>query len=51
MKKSNLKPIIVLSAICLIVALILALINSVTSPIIKEAQAKAEKAGKSSDDN
>lgn len=44
MKKSNLKPIIVLSAICLIVALILALINSVTSPIIKEAQAKAEKA-------
>ena len=43
MKKSNLKPIVVLSAICLTVALILALINSVTAPIIKEAQARAEK--------
>ena len=44
MKKSNLMPPIVLSAICLIVALILALINSVTAPIIKEAQNQAANA-------
>ncbi len=41
MKKSNLIPSIVLSAICLIVAVTLALINQVTAPIIKEAQDKA----------
>lgn len=44
MKKSNLMPPIVLSAICLIVALALALINSVTAPIIAEAQNQAANA-------
>lgn len=38
MKKFNFKPILVLSTICLTVALLLSLINSVTSPIIEKNQ-------------
>ena len=41
MKKNNIMPIIVLSAICLVVAFVLSLINSVTGPIIAEAQNQA----------
>ena len=37
-------PSIVLSVICLIVAFALALINSITAPIIAEAQNEAAKA-------
>ena len=36
--KKNIMPTVVLSAICLIVALMLSLINSITAPIIEEAQ-------------
>ena len=38
MKKSNIMPSVVLGAVCLIVALLLSLINSVTAPLIEEAQ-------------
>lgn len=38
MKKFNFKPTLVLSSICLTVALLLSLINSVTSPIIEKNQ-------------
>ena len=44
MKSNNIKPVVVLSSICLVVALILALINSVTGPIIQEAQNQAANA-------
>ncbi|MBE6610480.1 MAG: FMN-binding protein [Ruminococcaceae bacterium] len=44
MKKSNIMPSIVLGAICLIVGLLLSLINSVTAPIIEEAQNAAANA-------
>ena len=40
--KDIVKPIAVLAAICLVVTALLAYINSVTSPIIAEAEAKAE---------
>ena len=40
--KDIVKPIAVLAAICLVVTALLAYINSVTSPIIAEADAKAE---------
>lgn len=36
MKKDNLKSIIVLSSICLVVAILLAAVNFITSPVIKE---------------
>lgn len=39
--KDIIKPIIVLTAICLIVTTLLACVNSVTSPIIKAAEEKA----------
>ena len=39
--KDIIKPIAVLAAICLVVTALLAYINSVTSPIIKEADEKA----------
>ena len=41
MKKFNFKPTLVLSSICLTVALLLSLINTVTAPVIKENQAAA----------
>ena len=41
MKKINLKPILVLCSICLAVALMLSLINSITAPIIEANQAAA----------
>lgn len=44
MKNSKIMPAAVLSAICLAVALILAFINSVTGPIIAEAQNQAANA-------
>jgi Na+-translocating ferredoxin:NAD+ oxidoreductase RnfG subunit len=44
MKKSNIMPSVVLGAICLIVGLLLSLINSVTAPIIEEAQNAAANA-------
>lgn len=40
--KDIIKPIAVLAAICLVVTALLAYINSVTSPIISEAEAQAE---------
>lgn len=40
--KDIVKPIAVLAAICLVVTALLAYINSVTSPIIAEAEAEAE---------
>ena len=39
MKKSNILPTVVLSAICVTVALLLAVVNSVTAPIIEAARA------------
>ena len=39
MKKSNILPTLVLSAICVTVALLLAVVNSVTAPIIEAARA------------
>ena len=42
MKLKNIKPTLVLSAICLVVALILAGVNQITSPIIEEAKIAAE---------
>jgi len=44
MKKSNIMPTAVLGAICLIVGLLLSLINSITAPIIEEAQNAAANA-------
>ena len=38
MKKSNFMPSIVLGAICLVVALLLSLVNSITAPVIEAAQ-------------
>lgn len=38
MKKSNLKPSVVLGSICIVVALILSVINLITGPIIEKAQ-------------
>ena len=38
MKKHNIMPTIVLGAICLVVALLLSLVNSVTAPIIEATQ-------------
>ena len=38
MKKNNIMPTIVLGAICLVVALLLSLVNSVTAPIIEATQ-------------
>ena len=38
MKKKNIMPSVVLGAICLIVALLLSLVNSVTAPVIEAAQ-------------
>ena len=38
MKKANFMPTIVLGAICLVVALLLSLVNSVTAPVIEAAQ-------------
>ena len=38
MKKNNVMPSIVLGAICLIVALLLSLVNSITAPVIEAAQ-------------
>lgn len=38
MKKSNIMPTLVLGAICLVVALLLSLVNSVTAPVIEAAQ-------------
>ena len=43
MKKDSLKSIIVITAICLVIAALMAAINSITSPMIAEANAKAEK--------
>ena len=40
--KEIVKPIAVLAAICLVVTALLAYINSVTAPIIADADAKAE---------
>ncbi|MBQ1239124.1 MAG: electron transporter RnfG, partial [Ruminococcus sp.] len=40
--KDIIKPIAVLAAICLVVTALLAYINSVTAPIIADANAKAE---------
>lgn len=42
MKKDNLKSIIVLFSCCLVVALLLAAINMITAPIIKENSLKAQ---------
>lgn len=39
--KDIIKPIVVLASICLVVTALLAYVNSVTSPIITEAEAKA----------
>ena len=47
MFKNIVKPILVLSSICLAVALLLAVVNYVTSPIIAEATAEAEKKARS----
>ena len=44
MKKTNVMPPIVLSVICLVVALALSLVNLVTAPIIAEAQNQAANA-------
>ena len=44
MKKSNIMPSVVLGAICLTVALLLSLVNSVTAPIIKANQDAAANA-------
>ncbi len=44
MKKSNIMPSVVLGAICLTVALLLSLVNSITSPIIKANQDAAANA-------
>ena len=44
MKKSNIMPSVVLGTVCLIVALLLSLINSVTAPLIEEAQNAATNA-------
>ena len=44
-KKENLKPIIVLSVICLMVALLLGALNMITAPEIKrQAEEKANEA-------
>lgn len=43
MKKDYLKSIVVLTAICLVIAAVMAGVNSLTSPIIDEANAKAER--------
>lgn len=44
MKKSNIMPTVVLGAICLTVALLLSLVNSITSPIIEANQNAAANA-------
>lgn len=44
MKKSNIMPTVVLAAICLTVALLLSLVNSITAPIIEENQNAAANA-------
>ncbi len=44
LKKENLMPAIVLSVICIVVALLLSLVNLVTGPIIKDAQNAAANA-------
>lgn len=41
MKNDNVKSIVVLSVICLVVAVVLAGVNFITAPIIKESQEKA----------
>ena len=41
MKMKNLSPVIVLAAICLVAALLLALVNTITAPIIDEARNQA----------
>ena len=38
MKKANIKPTLVLGSICIVVAILLALVNMVTGPIIEKAQ-------------
>ncbi len=43
MKKDSLKSIIVITVICLVIAALMAAVNSVTAPMIAEANAKAEK--------
>lgn len=45
--KNIVKPILVLTLICLFVALLLAVVNYVTSPIIAEATAEAERKARS----
>ena len=40
MKKDNLKSVIVLSAICLVVAVLMGAVNYITSPVIKENEDK-----------
>ncbi len=40
-KKSNLMPVIVLAAICLVVAALMGLVNMITAPIVEEAEKKA----------
>jgi len=43
MKKDSLKSIIVITVICLVIAALMALTNSITAPMIAEANEKAEK--------
>ena len=43
MKKESLKSIIVITAICLVVAALMAAVNLVTAPMIAQAKAEAEK--------
>ena len=43
MKKDTLKSVVVLTAICLVIAIAMSATNLLTAPIIKEAQEKAEK--------
>ncbi|MCQ2436346.1 MAG: FMN-binding protein [Clostridia bacterium] len=44
MKNDSIKSVIVLTAICLVIALLMAFVNSVTAPIIEENDAKAAQA-------
>ena len=41
MTKENVKPVLVLSVICVVVALLLSFVNAITAPIIEAAAAKA----------
>lgn len=43
MKKDSLKSVIVITVICIVIAALMAVINSVTAPMIDGANAKAEK--------